>query len=152
MVCLGNICRSPLAEGIARHLIEKQKLNWRVDSAGTIGWHTGSPPDKRSVAVAKERGIDISQLKARPITRAELSEWDLIVAMDAQNYQDIQRLDPQTTSQRLHMMMNFLLPGQNRPVPDPYYGSEKDFEAVYHMLFNACEAMIENLLRQGKSS
>ncbi|MCB0689958.1 MAG: low molecular weight phosphotyrosine protein phosphatase [Saprospiraceae bacterium] len=145
MVCLGNICRSPLAEGIAQNLIHHKKLDWIVDSAGTTGWHEGSSPDKRSIAVAKDHDIDISGLRARQIRQAELPDWDLIVAMDAQNYQDIRRLDPEVTGTRLHMMMNFLYPGQNRPVPDPYYGSKKDFEEVYTMLYQACEAMLEEL-------
>lgn len=149
MVCLGNICRSPLAEGITRHLIHKRDLDWTVDSAGTMGWHEGSPPDKRSIDVAKNGEIDISQLKARRITRADLKDFDLIVTMDAQNFQDVKRMDPLLVENKLYMMMNFPFPGQNRPVPDPYYGGRKEFEEVYRMLFNACEAMIEEIQSRG---
>lgn len=151
MVCLGNICRSPLAEGIARHLIAKRGLDWRVDSAGTIDWHQGSPPDKRSIKVGKGHQIDISGLRARKITSAELDQWDMIITMDAQNYQDVKRMDPEALDNKLHMMMNFLYPGQNRPVPDPYYGGKKDFEDVCQMLFDACTAMLDELQSARKS-
>lgn len=145
MVCLGNICRSPLAEGIARHLITQRNLDWTVDSAGTIDWHQGSPPDKRSIEVGQLHEIDISGLRARKITLSDLDQWDIIITMDAQNYQDVKRIDPVRLENKLFMMMNFLYPGQNRPVPDPYYGGKKEFESVYEMLFQACNAMIDEL-------
>jgi protein-tyrosine phosphatase len=145
MVCLGNICRSPLAEGITRQLLEVRKLSWQVDSAGTAGWHEGASPDPRSIDVARTHQIDISQLKARRLTYQDLQESDLIIAMDSQNYQDIRRLDPKSTKNKLHLMMNFLHPGQNRAVPDPYYGTSQDFEEVCQMLFDACNAMLDQM-------
>jgi protein-tyrosine phosphatase len=145
MVCLGNICRSPLAEGITRQLLHERKLSWEVDSAGTTGWHEGAAADSRSVAVARTHQVDISQLKARRVTYLDLQDSDIIVAMDAQNYQDIRRLDPKATDGKLYMMMNFLYPDQNRPVPDPYYGNDQDFADVCNMLREACNAMIDQL-------
>lgn len=145
MVCLGNICRSPLAEGITRQLLADRKLAWQVDSAGTAGWHEGASPDSRSIEVALNYKIDISNLKARRLTYQDLQESDLIVAMDSQNYQDIRRLDPLATQDKLHLMMNFLHPGQNQAVPDPYYGTSSDFEEVCNMLFGACNAMLDQM-------
>ena len=145
MVCLGNICRSPLAEGITRKLLADRKLSWQVDSAGTTGWHEGASPDQRSIDAARNHQIDISHLKARRLTYHDLKEFDLIIAMDSQNYQDIRRLDPGSTKDKLHLIMNFLYPDQNRPVPDPYYGNQDDFEEVCQMLFGACNAMIDQV-------
>ena len=93
MVCLGNICRSPLAEGIARDLISKRNLPWQVDSAGTIDWHQGNPPDSRSIACAKKHGIDIADQVSRKIRKRDLVDFDIILAMDAQNYRDVRDLD-----------------------------------------------------------
>ncbi len=148
MVCLGNICRSPLAEGITRQLLDERRLPWQVDSAGTSGWHEGDPPDMRSIAVANRHQIDISHLKARRITYHDLQDADVIIAMDAQNYQDIRRLDPRVAGEKLHLMMNFVYPGENRPVPDPYHGTEQDFEEVCSMLKSACHAMLDHLQKR----
>ncbi len=91
MVCLGNICRSPLAEGILKHYIKREKLDWFVDSAGTGAWHIGNPPDPRSIEVAKKHGIDISDQRARKIRSSDFEEFDVIFAMDSSNYNDLQR-------------------------------------------------------------
>ncbi|MBK8501604.1 MAG: low molecular weight phosphotyrosine protein phosphatase [Saprospiraceae bacterium] len=147
MVCLGNICRSPLAEGITRQLLADRKLSWQVDSAGTAGWHEGASPDSRSIDVARNHQIDISHLKARRLTYLDLQESDLIIAMDSQNYQDIRRLDPKATQDKLYLIMNFLYPDQNRAVPDPYYGTSSDFEEVCQMLFDACNAMLDQMVK-----
>ncbi len=150
MVCLGNICRSPLAEGITRHLIEERNLDWEVDSVGTIGWHEGNPPDERSIDSAAARDIDISSQRSRRVTYDDLVKSDLIVAMDAQNYQDILRLHPKA-KEKLHLMMNYLHPSENREVPDPYHGTPQDFQNVFDLLFEACESML-NHLEKSKST
>lgn len=148
MVCLGNICRSPLAEGIARHLISSRNLAWEVDSAGTIDWHQGNPPDTRSIESARRLGIDISNQRSRKINVQDLIDFDLILAMDAQNYQDVQKLHHHLAKDKLHLIMNFLYPGENRPVPDPYYGNQDDFDQINSMLMEACSAMLDQYQRR----
>ena len=144
MVCLGNICRSPLAEGILLQKIKERNLPWKVDSAGTSGWHQGELPDRRSIAVAKAHGIDITYQRSRQFTVADIEEFDLILAMDSSNYSNILSLT--TTEQqksKVKLILNYLYPNENRGVPDPYY--EGGFEQVYQMLAAACDIMIEKL-------
>ncbi len=142
MVCLGNICRSPLAEGILKEKIRARDLDWEVDSAGTGGWHSGECPDPRSVKVARQHGIDISDQCARQLRAADFEEFDLLLAMDASNRHDILRL-ARTEAQRekVEMIMNFLKPGSDQDVPDPYW-DDNGFEAVFQMLEGACEALM----------
>ena len=148
MVCLGNICRSPLAEGIARHKINLRDLPWTVDSVGTSGWHQGDGPDKRSVKAALDNHIDISGLRARQIQVDDLRVFDALITMDAQNYQDVKRLGPELASEKLFMMTNFLYPGQNKPVPDPYYGDMDGFYEVFDLLDASVDAMIDYFLQE----
>lgn len=142
MVCLGNICRSPIAEGILQHLSDSQGLGWQVDSAGTSGWHQGEAPDGRSQQVAAKYGIDISQQKSRKFTVADFDQFDLIFAMDTSNFNDILKLarNPEDRS-KVSMILEQTNLGMNRSVPDPYY--EGGFEGVYAMLFEACNAIVE---------
>ena len=143
MVCLGNICRSPLAEGILKRKLEDRGLDWTVDSAGTGFWHIGEPPDPRSVSTAKKYGLDISRQRARQIRPADLKEYDLILAMDSSNYQDILRLaDNGQQKSKVEMILNYVDPGSNRNVPDPYWNDD-GFDRVFHMLDEACERVIE---------
>lgn len=143
MVCLGNICRSPLAEGILQHQIEQHDLDWQVDSAGTGSWHAGQLPDPRSIAIAKKNGLDITQQRARQLVAADLDNYDLVFAMDSSNYQDILRLSKtEEQRQKVKMIMNMERPGYNENVPDPYYG-EDGFEEVYLMLVRACKDIIK---------
>lgn len=144
MVCLGNICRSPLAHGIMQDRIMQNGLPWAVDSAGTGGWHAGEAPDFRSILEAKKHSLDISKQQARKITLQDFQEFDLILTMDAQNYNDVLSL----TSNREHrdkvkMIMNYLEPGKNIPVPDPYYDGK--FALVYEMLENAIDQIVLQL-------
>ena len=142
MVCLGNICRSPLAEGILQHKIESRSLPWEVDSAGTGSWHTGQQPDARSIATARKHGIDITRQRARQIKNWDLSQYDLILTMDSQNYQDVMRLAiGEQQQEKIRLIMNYAFPGQNRSVPDPYWNDD-GFEQVFEMLDQACEALI----------
>ncbi len=139
MVCLGNICRSPLAEGILRKKIQEHGLDWEVYSVGTGHWHIGAPPDPRAQAVARVHGLDISDLRAEQLKPDHLDQYDLILAMDTSNYRDLQNM-AQTKEQRdkIHLILDFLYPGENRSVPDPYWDDD-GFEQVWQMLDAACE-------------
>lgn len=142
MVCLGNICRSPLAEGIMRKKIEENGLPWEVDSAGTSSWHIGEAPDKRSILVANKYGIDISNQRGRQIVAEDLDDFDLIFAMDSSNYQNILNL---TSSPELQAKVKLILEeshnGSGKNVPDPYWDDD-GFENVYQMLNDACDHIV----------
>lgn len=144
MVCLGNICRSPIAQGILESKVAKMHLGWHVDSAGTSGWHDGEGPDLRAVEVCRSRGLDISSQVSRKITVKDLDHYDLILAMDSSNYQDVLGLC-RTPSQRekVHLILNFLYPDMNMAVPDPYYNNR--FGEVYDLLEDAIDSMIKSL-------
>jgi len=143
MVCLGNICRSPLAEGILQNKISKHGLDWMVGSAGTGSWHVGEQPDSRSVAVALKHGIDINNQRARQFRASDLQEFDLIFAMDSSNYQNILKMaDSKEEEEKVKMIMNEVQPGYNQNVPDPYWDND-GFEQVFQMLDEACERVIE---------
>jgi len=142
MVCLGNICRSPLAEGILRQKIKERNLSWEVDSAGTSGWHQGELPDRRSIAVAKAHHIDLTYQRSRQFTAADFEQFDLILAMDSSNYSNILRLaSTEMQRSKVKLILNYLYPNENRAVPDPYY--EGGFEKNYQMLAAACEKIVE---------
>lgn len=137
MVCLGNICRSPLAEGVLRHLAQKKGLNWDIDSAGTGSWHIGDPPDHRSVKVARQYGVDISGLRGRQFGVADFQQFDRIYVMDLDNYRDVLR---KARSEADRAKVQLLLANQQE-VPDPWY-DDKLFEPVYQMIYKACERII----------
>ena len=142
MVCLGNICRSPLAEGILKDKVIRAGLDWKIDSAGTGDWHIGSSPDPRSQAVARKYGIDITQQRGRQITTKDLGEYDLIFAMDSSNYQDILKLaTTEDQKKKVYLIMNVLDPRRNLNVPDPYW-NDNGFENVYRMLDQACDMVL----------
>ena len=146
MVCLGNICRSPLAEGILRSKIEEHKLNAIVDSAGTANYHVGDPPDARSTANAKKHGIDISKLRGRQFTKSDFSEFDKIYVMDQSNCKDVISLaETDTQKRKVDLILNSAFPGLDMPVPDPYYGGESGFENVFQLLDKACEAIANSI-------
>ena len=143
MVCLGNICRSPLAEGILRHKTQALGLPWTIDSAGTGHWHAGQSPDPRSVGTARQRGIDISAQRARQFRADDFERFDHILVMDGQNLRDVSRLansDAQRSKTRL--ILNYSHTNENRNVPDPYY-DDNGFDAVFDMLDKACDAFIQ---------
>ncbi len=141
-VCLGNICRSPLAEGVFRAVLAEKGMTSGVDidSAGTGAWHVGSPPDRRSVAVAVKHGIDISAQRARKVSIADFSRFDLILGMDSSNVEDLRRMAPPVATARIHLFLDFA-GGQGQEVPDPYYGAEDGFDGVYRMIRVASEAL-----------
>lgn len=142
MVCLGNICRSPLAEGILKHKAAQRGLDWVIDSAGTGFWHAGEPPDSRSAGIARHYGIDITDQRARQFKPADLDLFDRIFVMDTQNLRDVLR-QAQSDEHRakIDLILNQLHPGQNRSVPDPYYDDD-GFNEVFEMLDAACEVFI----------
>lgn len=144
MVCLGNICRSPLAEGILRHKIAEHGLHWEVDSAGTGGYHIGEPPHKLSRKVALLNGIDISCQQARQFRKEDMQDFDRIYVMDAQNYQDVKRISQELwDASKTDLLLNEAWPGQNKGVPDPWYGEEDGYHSVFTMISEACDQMIE---------
>ncbi|MDK4705841.1 low molecular weight phosphotyrosine protein phosphatase [Rhizobium sp. CNPSo 4062] len=150
-VCAGNICRSPLAEGIFRHLASDggRGGEFDIDSAGTGGWHQGERPDRRSVAVAAGHGIDISAQRARRIEPSDFGRFDLILAMDQDNLKNLRKTAPADALGKLHLF-NALALGSNKDIPDPYYGDRENFEAVYTMLLAGCSALLPkvgNVLR-----
>lgn len=134
MVCLGNICRSPLAEGIMRHLAEKKGLDWEIDSAGTGSWHIGDPPDHRSVKEAHRQGIDISGLRGRQFQVKDFDTFDRIYVMDRSNYGDVLR---KARDEADKAKVRFLLPNEAE-VPDPWY-DDALFAPVYKLIYQACE-------------
>ncbi len=143
MVCLGNICRSPLAEGILQSKLDANFFS--VDSAGTAAYHIGELPDQRSIAVAKKHGIDISNQKARKFNIKDFIEFDIIYAMDKENYQNICSLAKNNTElQKVKMILDEVKLSQNLSVPDPYYGGDDGFQNVYQLLDEACEKISKN--------
>jgi protein-tyrosine phosphatase len=146
MVCLGNICRSPIAEGILRKKAEERNINIVVDSAGTSDWHEGEHPDPRAVRTAKKFGVDISKLRARPFIIKDFSEFHRIYVMDRANHSDVMRLARNRgDTEKVKLLLEALFPGSSEQVPDPYYGDEKDFETVFNMMDRACGEIIKEL-------
>lgn len=147
-VCLGNICRSPLAEGIMKHKIAEQGLDWEVDSAGTGGWHAGDLPDSRSIQVAKKHGVDLTYQRARKLRSIDYEAFDRIYVMDSMNYQDVKRLANEDEYHKIELIMNEVEPHRNINVPDPYYGEGDGFEHVFQMLDRACDAIIKKYCKK----
>ncbi len=144
MVCLGNICRSPLAEGIMASKLPKDKFN--VDSAGTGSWHIGHSPDARSISTAKKNKLDISKQKGRQFNINDFAIYDYIYVMDKSNYDDVIEL-AQTSEQKnkVQIILNELYPNENMDVPDPYFGMPNGFEIVYNMLNEVCDIIADKL-------
>ena len=147
MVCLGNICRSPLAEGILASKLPKNKF--KVDSAGTGSWHIGNAPDERSISIAKKNGILISNQKCRQFTTNDFDFFDYIYVMDITNYNDVIELSQnQEHTKKVQLILNELFPNENVDVPDPYYGLQNGFDSVYQMLDEACDLIAEKLIEK----
>lgn len=143
MVCLGNICRSPLAHGILQERIDRLNLPWIVDSAGTNGYHNGEQPDTRSISEAEKNGIDISEQVSRKISRQDIEEFDIILAMDTSNFNNIlQMCRDEFERNKVRLVMNYSHPGQNISVPDPYY--QDGFDIVFNMLESAIDAFVDS--------
>lgn len=142
-VCLGNICRSPLADGIMRDLVRKNNLNWKVDSAGTANYHVGEHPDKRAQKIAKKFGVDISNLVGRQFSVNDFDEFDIIFAMDAQNYQDILKVARnESDKSKVELFLNRLEPGMNRGVRDPWF-DDALFEPVFKEIEATCRLIAQ---------
>lgn len=143
MVCLGNICRSPLAEGILK---SKLNSNFIVESAGTAAYHVGNKPDPRSIAVARQNGLNITNQRARKFTKQDFEDFDIIYAMDNSNYQNIIGLaENSQQKEKVKLILNESFPDKNLDIPDPYYGGDKGFENVYNMLDHACEIIAKRI-------
>ncbi|MBP1852285.1 low molecular weight protein-tyrosine-phosphatase [Rhizobium halophytocola] len=151
-VCLGNICRSPLAEGIFKSLADGAGLGEQLpsDSVGLGRWHVGHPPDPRSIATAARHGLDIADFRARQLEPSDFDRFSLILAMDHDNLAGIRARAPARTGAEIHSFMAFAT-GRALDVPDPYYGPDQDFEAVYKMLFSACQSLLEKLSEPTRS-
>jgi protein-tyrosine phosphatase len=151
-VCLGNICRSPTAEGVMRHLVREQGLEEAVeiDSAGTGSWHIGHPPDERSAGAARERGIDLDG-HARQVSPADFEAFDLILAMDRSNHDDLRALAPdEDARERVKLLREYdpdAVTAGDLEVPDPYYGGPDGFEEVLDLVTRACEGLLEAEIR-----
>ncbi|HEY0298791.1 MAG TPA: low molecular weight protein-tyrosine-phosphatase [Arachidicoccus sp.] len=144
MVCLGNICRSPLAEGILQHKVDKYALGWQVDSAGTGGWHAGEAPHRLSQKVSKLHGINTSHLRARQFVKEDMLRFDKIYVMDSENYKDVKTMSGNLFDEsKVDLILNALHPEGNEEVPDPWYANtDEAFEEVFQMLDKACEQLI----------
>lgn len=144
MVCLGNICRSPLAEGVMRSKLDPEKFE--VDSAGTSDYHVGVTPDPRSIEVARKNGIDISSLKGRQFTSADFDYFDYIFVMDKSNYQNVIRLaKTQEQKNKVSLLLDALESTNQEELPDPYYGDKTQFRIVFSAIDNACNKITNKL-------
>ena len=153
MVCLGNICRSPLAEGILQHKAAKAGLNWTIESAGTNGYHTGEAPHVLSQKVAKHYGLDICQQRSRRFVAEDFKKYDKIYALAGDVLQEMRRMAKQHFDpSKAMLLMNELYPGRDMDVPDPYYGNEPGYHDVYKMIDEVCDKIIENAIRSGTES
>jgi protein-tyrosine phosphatase len=148
-VCTGNICRSPTAEGVFRHLVTAAGLNARItmDSAGTHDYHVGDPPDPRSVAAAKARGFDLSALRARKVKRQDFYVFDLILAMDDDHHRYLTALRPNDAKAEVKMFLAYHPAPKHREVPDPYYGGAQGFNDVLDMVEEAGRALLNDIKR-----
>jgi protein-tyrosine phosphatase len=146
MVCLGNICRSPLAQGLLEAKIISNQLNWQVDSAGTGSWHIGDPPDVRSIKIARKNGIDITHQKARQFSIQDFENFDLILPMDQQNLEDILfKARSEDHEKKVKLILDFHPSLMGKGVPDPYW-DDNGFEKVYQMLDEATEGIIKQMI------
>ena len=146
-VCTGNICRSPTAEGVFRHVVEQAGLADRVviESAGTHGYHVGEPPDPRSQHAAAERGYDLSAQRARRVERKDFDEFDYVLAMDNENLGFLRRMCPPQGAHKLRLFMEFGADAAVREVPDPYYGGGSGFERVLDLVESASKGLLAHL-------
>jgi protein-tyrosine phosphatase len=142
-VCLGNICRSPLAEAALREEASKMGLEVEIDSAGTGDWHIGHPPDRRAAAVARRNGIDISGLRARQVTSQDFHRFDHIVALDAQNLANLEAMRPTGAKARLSLLLDHVEGREGQAVADPYYGQEEHFDQTWAEVVEGARGLVE---------
>ncbi len=148
-VCMGNICRSPTAQGVFESLVQRSGLAGviRIDSAGTHAYHIGNQPDSRSQQAALGRGVDLSKQRARQVQTTDFSDFDYVLAMDLHNLQALQRFAQAQQAKNLQLFMEFASRWREREVPDPYYGGSQGFERVLDMIEDASEGLLEHLIR-----
>ncbi len=146
-VCMGNICRSPTAEGVFRHKVTAAGLEDRiqVDSAGTIAYHIGHPPDPRAQNAALKRGIDLSSQQARKVSSGDFEVFDYVIAMDSDNHDELQAICPPGYEDRLHMFLKFATNSNETDVPDPYYGGGRGFETVLDLVEEAADGLLKHI-------
>jgi len=146
-VCLGNICRSPTAEGVFRDLVAKKGLSDQIitDSAGTGAWHVGNPPDERAQKAALARGVDLSDLRARKAIAKDFIQFDYVLAMDRSNYANLQQICPPGYEDRLHMFLSFFENSPEEEVPDPYYGGAAGFDYVLDLIEEASVGLLKDI-------
>lgn len=146
-VCLGNICRSPTAEGVFRHLVEQEGLSeWiRTDSAGTHAYHIGEQPDRRAQQTAKARGVDLSDLRGRKAVENDFIEFDYILAMDDENYHNLEVICPSGLEDKLSLFLDFSKEYSENQVPDPYYGGDQGFNHVFDLVESASRGLLEDI-------
>ena len=146
MVCLGNICRSPMAQGILENKIAAAGLDVKVDSAGTSNYHIDEEPDHRAIEKCRQYGIDISNYRGRQIQASDFDEFDRIFAMDTSNYNNILAIaKSEEQAKKVELMLNLSQPGSDMSVPDPYFGGEEGFENVYRLLDDSCAILIDQI-------
>jgi low molecular weight protein-tyrosine phosphatase len=147
-VCMGNICRSPTAEGVFRMVVSRvaTDVDIEIDSAGTHDYHVGQAPDRRAQEAARRRGIDLSRQRARLVTRADFDRFDLILAMDRQNLGTLRSLAPAERRERIRLVMDYAPAAHAREVPDPYYGGATGFEEVLDLLEEAADGLLQQLI------
>jgi len=148
-VCMGNICRSPTAEGVFRHVVNERNLQdvIKIDSAGTHAYHIGESPDSRSQATAKSRGVDLSAQRARKVEANDFERFDYVIAMDRSNYENLKVLASPEQQEQLHLFMDFATAWDNAEVPDPYYGEGDGFANVFDMVQSASEGLLEAIIK-----
>lgn len=151
-VCMGNICRSPTAEGVFGHLLAQSPLSERIeiDSAGTIAHHVGETPDRRSQAAARKRGVDLSSLRARQVQRSDFAAFDLILAMDRDNLDSMTRICPPHLADKLELFLHYANEYEETEVPDPYYGGQDGFEHVLDLVEAASNGLLRSLQEDGR--
>lgn len=149
-VCMGNICRSPMAEGVFKHHVKQTGLDGCIaaDSAGTHDYHVGEPPDPRAQRAASRRGYELSTLRGRQVSRGDFGEFDYLLAMDETNLRALERLCPSQHAHKLKLLMEFSTSQALREVPDPYYGGEQGFERVLDMVEQATAGLLDHLRRR----
>lgn len=153
-VCMGNICRSPTAHGVFRHLVELRKLTREIEieSAGTHAYHVGEPPDRRAVTAAARQGYDLSDLRARQVSQDDFRRFDYILAMDMENLMLLQQDCPAEYRNKLGLFMSFAKQHSEREVPDPYYGNAQGFETVLRMVEDAAEGLLQDILKRRRQA
>lgn len=144
-VCLGNICRSPTAEGVCRKLAGQRGMALEIDSAGTGAWHAGEPPDRRAQSEARRRGIDLSGQRARAVRPEDFAHFDHILAMDAENLSNLKKACPPAQRHKLRRLLDLAPSLHTRDVPDPYYGGPDGFAQVFDLIETACDALLDEI-------